>query len=181
MILFRITLIVVLAGLPLACGDKKKPSTKSEPATASVLAPFELKVDPGEALAVVDAVAAAPKDDVVAVGRIGNIVKGFATFNLVDKTLDYCGAGGAMDNCATPWDYCCIAADEKAAHTLVVEVHGDNGEVLEADSLPGLRLLDLVVVKGKIQKDEHGNATILATGWYRRERPKLRDGLNWPE
>ena len=48
MILFRITLIVVLAGLPLACGDKKKPSTKSEPATASVLAPFELKVDPGD-------------------------------------------------------------------------------------------------------------------------------------
>ncbi len=181
MTLSRITLIVVLAGLPLACGDKKEPSADPAPAKPSALASLELKADPGEALAVVDAVAAAPKDDVVAVGRIGNIVKGFATFNLVDKTLDYCGAGGAMENCATPWDYCCIAADEKAAHTLVVEVHGDNGEVLEADSLPGLRLLDLVVVKGKIQKDEHGNATILATGWYRRERPKLRDGLNWPE
>ena len=110
MTLFRFTLIVVLAGLPLACGDKKTPSTTSEPATTSVLAPFELRADPGEALAVADAVAAAPKDEVVAVGRIGNIVKGFATFNLVDKTLDFCGAGVARDDCATPWDYCCSAA-----------------------------------------------------------------------
>ena len=181
MTLCRITLIAVLAGLPLACGDKKDPLLDPAPIQTSALASFELKADPGKALAVVDAVAAAPKDEVVAVGRIGNIVLGYASFNLVDETLAYCGAGGSMENCATPWDYCCIAAEEKAAHTLVVEVHGKDGEVLEADSLPGLRLLDLVVVTGKIQKDEHGNPTILATGWYRRERPKLRDGLRWPE
>ena len=49
-----------------------------------------------------------------------------------------------------------------------------------ADALPGLRLLDRIAVKGKLVHDAHGNATILADGWFRRDRPPLRDGLRWP-
>jgi hypothetical protein len=47
--------------------------------------------------------------------------------------------------------------------------------------MPSLRLLDLLVVKGTVEKDEHGNVTVVAVGWHRRERPDLPEGLHWPE
>jgi hypothetical protein len=68
-----------------------------------------------------------------------------------------------------------------AVATISVEARGADGKPLRADALPGLRLLDLVVAKGKVEKDEHGNVTVVTTGWFSRERPKLPDGLRWPE
>jgi nitrogen fixation protein len=29
--------------------------------------------------------------------------------------------------------------------------------------------------------DEHGNHTVLATGWYREQRPNLPADTRWPE
>jgi len=121
-----------------------------------------------------------PGEEVVVEGRISNVVKGFATFNLVDAELYYCGKGQAADECKTPWDYCCVDAGERAAATLSVDARGADGKVL-AGALPGLRLLDLVVVKGRLEKDDHGNVTVVATGWFTRERPELPDDLHWPE
>jgi hypothetical protein len=68
-----------------------------------------------------------------------------------------------------------------AVATLNVEARGPDGKPLKADSVPGLRLLDLVVAKGKVEKDDHGNVTVVATGWFSRERPELPDGLDWPK
>ena len=68
-----------------------------------------------------------------------------------------------------------------AVATLNVEARGHDGRPLSAASLPGLRLLDLVVAKGKVEKDEHGNVTVVTTGWFTRERPTLPDGLDWPK
>ncbi len=68
-----------------------------------------------------------------------------------------------------------------AVATLVVEARGADGKPLKAGALSGLRLLDLVAVKGKVEKDEHGNVTVVTSGWFTRERPKLREGLRWPE
>ena len=68
-----------------------------------------------------------------------------------------------------------------AVATLNVEARGSDGKLLKAGSLPGLRLLDLVVARGKVEKDAHGNVTVVTTGWFTRERPKLPDGLEWPE
>jgi hypothetical protein len=78
-----------------------------------------------------------------------------------------------------------VDAGERAAATLAVEVRGVDGRVLGVGR-PGpvllpLRLLDLVAVKGRIEKDEHGNVTIVETMRYVRERPELPDGLHWPE
>ena len=179
--MIRTVCLFVLVAALFACGDKKE-AAPTAPKPSAELASFTLKVDPGEAISVEDAKEAAPKDGVVAVGRIRNIVKGFASFQLTDASLDYCGGGAdKMDDCATPWDYCCIPQTEVNTATLLVEARDKNGKVLESADLPGLRLLDLVVVKGKLTKDEHGNVTIEATGWHRRERPELRDGLSWPE
>jgi len=68
-----------------------------------------------------------------------------------------------------------------AVATISVEARGPDGRPLKADTVPGFRLLDLVVAKGKVEKDEHGNVTVVATGWFTRERPKLPEGLHWPE
>ena len=68
-----------------------------------------------------------------------------------------------------------------AVATINVEARGPDGRTLEADAIPGLRLLDLVAVRGNVEKDEHGNVTVVATGWFTRERPKLPEGLHWPE
>jgi hypothetical protein len=168
-----------IAILLCACGkEEASPAPPSPP--ASGLAHLALPADPGEALTVL-AAKAAKDGDVVVEGRIGHVVKGFVSFQLVDTSLDYCGAGkDPMDDCDTPWDYCCTPQDQKNDATLLVEAHDANGRPLKADALPGLRLLDRIAVKGKLVHDSHGNATILATGWFRRDRPPLRDGLRWP-
>jgi hypothetical protein len=68
-----------------------------------------------------------------------------------------------------------------AVATINVQARGPDGKLLQAESLPGLRLLDLVVVKGKVEKDAQGNVAVVTTGWFSRERPKLPDGLDWPQ
>ena len=112
---------------PLACGDKETPP-KDDTAPARATADFALAKDPGAAMSVNEAKAAAPRDAVVVEGRIDNIVDGYVTFNLVDTSLEYCGQVTAED-CPTPWDYCCIAPDRKSAATLTVEVAGPVGEI----------------------------------------------------
>jgi hypothetical protein len=141
-----------------------------------------LAADPGDAISIEEAKEAAPRDEVIAVGRIRAMVKGYASFQLTDISLDYCGSGDdPMEKCPTPWDYCCIPQEFVNDATLLVEARDESGRPLSAAALPGLRLLDLIAVKGKLVKDEHGNVAIEATGWYRRERPTLHDQVVWPQ
>jgi hypothetical protein len=174
----RWIVLAALAAVPLACGKEKAP--KPPPAPAGPTLELTLSGDPGTALSVMEAKAKGSGEEVTVVGRISTIVKGRGVFNLVDEELYYCGKGGAEDLCKTPWDYCCVAGEEVAAGTLSVEVRGPDGKP-RAGSMPSLRLLDLLVVKGTVEKDEHGNVTVVAVGWHRRERPDLPEGLHWPE
>ncbi len=169
-------LVVCLALLPLACGEKGAP----QPETKT----FKL-ADPGRGVSVKKVKEMGPGEEVLVEGRVSNMVKGLHAYNLVDDELYYCGRGGKEDDCKTPWDYCCVDAGERAAATISVEVRDANGKVLPMGR-PGpvhadLRLLDLVTVKGKIEKDEHGNVTIVETMRYVRERPELPGDLHWPE
>lgn len=168
-------LVTCLVLVAFACG-KEEPTVKQAPPDAPR---FTLTADPGEALSVLKAKEMGPGEEVVVEGRISNIVKGRVLFNLVDESLDYCGKK-TPEGCKTPWDYCCVDAGERADGTLVIEARGADGKV-EKGAPADLRLLDLVAVKGKVEKDEHDNVTVVATGWFRRERPTLPDGLNWPE
>ena len=167
---------LVAFGLLIACGETSAPSVPKEP----VADPLRLAADPGEAQSVLDAVEAEDGVEVVVVGRVKHLVQGHALFHLIDASLEYCGQVRPEDDCPTPWDYCCIPQPEQIDATVVVELVGPDGKV--RDGAPaGLRLLDLVVVKGRLQRDEHDNPVIAATGWFRRERPALHDGLLWPE
>lgn len=170
-----LTALVFLA----ACGREEPASPTESKAAGADLSKFALAADPGQAISVFDA-KKGDADTVVVVGRIQDVTKGYAAFKLIDTSLDYCGMGSSTDDCPTPWDYCCTPKDEIAAATLLVEAQ-DNGKIIKSKGLAGLRLLDLVVVKGKRVKDEHGNVRVLAEGWYRRERPELREGLRWPQ
>jgi hypothetical protein len=179
--------VALLAGLlSLASCSKSEPTADGgggggAPATSGPGAALRLTADPANARSVADLRAQADASgEVVVYGRVSSIVPGLAAFTLTDTKLDYCGSGSdSMENCPTPWDYCCIPGEERAQATLYVEARNAQGTPL-ADPLADLRLLDLVAAKGKLEKDAQGNHTVVASGWFRRERPKLPEGLEWP-
>jgi hypothetical protein len=168
--------------LPLLAACAKEPSKPAAKPAAPGMERFVLASDPGTALPVVEAKKAAPSESAVVVGRIRAIASGQAVIQLTDDSLDYCGRGkDPMDNCPTPWDYCCLDQGDVKEKTLVVEIRGGDGAPLQTPSLPELQLLDLVAVKGKLSKDANGNVLLVAEGYFRRERPKLGDQVVWPE
>ena len=109
-------------------------------------------------------------DEVVVVGRIGGSftpwVEGLAAFSIVDGSLDAC-SDIPGDHCPTPWDYCC-ATDKLPTSTALVKVVDDAGDVVKADARELLKVQELstVVVKGKAQRDDAGNLTVLANSIY---------------
>jgi hypothetical protein len=167
-----------------ACGEAPAPVASTGGGAAAPLGAasrFALPADPGTAQSVEEALKGAPKDAVVVVGRVRDLTPGFAAFTMVDVSLDYCGGGkDTMDGCPTPWDYCCIPAEDVAAKTIPVAVK-EKGDVAAVPKLPELRRLDLVVVTGRLVKDEQGAVALEATGWYRRQRPDFPPAVVFPE
>jgi hypothetical protein len=166
----------------LASCSGGSPAAGSPPAapTPPEVARLQLAAKPAGAVSVVEAKKAGPGERVVT-GRIANVVRGFAVLTLIDTSLPYCGEKNKEDDCKTPWDYCCETAETRSAHSIVVEARGADGKPLRAQSLPELRLLDVVTATGRLQVDEHGNHVLVATGWHRDARPELPAGLRWPE
>jgi hypothetical protein len=98
-------LVICIALLPLACGgDKPKPPTTTTPSAG--LDQFKLAADPGKAISVNETKQKGPGEEVIVVGRLNNIVKGLAAFNLVDESMEYCGQATGEKCCNKPWDYC---------------------------------------------------------------------------
>lgn len=120
----------------------------------------------------VGAVVATAKEgaEVVVTGRVGGAEKvfidGFAAFTIIDATVPPCGVG-KMDDCETPWDYCCDAPEVLAANGLSVELVAD-GQPLRANArgFHGLDHLSTVVVTGKVARDSAGNVRVLASGLH---------------
>jgi hypothetical protein len=166
---------LLVAGALAAAGCSK--DDPPAPAGGGGPTPYALAADLPGGMPAGEARAAAPKKDVVVVGRAREFVKGFAAFSLIDARVPYCGQN-EMEGCPTPWDYCCHVPDI-APNSVGVIVKAKDGSVASLDAIPELRNLDLVAVRGDLVKDEAGNVTLEATGWYRRERPKLPDGLDW--
>jgi len=165
------------------CGGSEAPVAKMPPEAANNLARFRTAAEPAGAVDVAAARAQSKQggSKVVVVGRIANIVQGFAVFTLMDRSLPYCGEKNKDDTCSTPWDYCCEPKETRTAHSMVVELRDAAGKPIATPSLPDLRLLDLVVVSGALQQDEHGNPVLVAAQVFRRERPTLPDNVRWPQ
>jgi hypothetical protein len=173
--LFSMSLCVVLA----ACGGgeaSQSPAKSPSPAVTALM----LKSEPANAIGVGAAKQKGPADQVAVTGRIFTITPGFAQLQLMDLELPYCGEKDKSDTCPTPWDYCCDKP-KIPANSLLVEARGADGKPLATASLGDLRLLDRVTVAGKLARDEHGNLALLATGWFRVERPTLADHVKLPQ
>ena len=147
----------------------------SEPAPAASSAPesstYLLGAEPAEAKDVIAARTDTKNDEaVVVVGRIGGDMKpwieGRAAFSIVDRSLVPCNEREG-DDCPTPWDYCCDTDKFPEAKALV-KVVDEAGKLVGTDAreLLGVKELQTVVVKGKAQRDEAGNLTVLADGVY---------------
>ena len=109
-------------------------------------------------------------DEVAVLGRIGGStepwVEGRAAFQIVDPTLVPCNEKPG-DSCTTPWDYCCDT-DRLPKSMATVKFVDASGKTLETDArqLLGLKELQSVVIKGKAQRDEAGNLTVLASNIF---------------
>jgi hypothetical protein len=179
----RLLPLLSLVALLAACGEPPAPTAVSTgapaaatPAAAATNSRFALAADPGTAVSVEQAIKTGAKDEVLVVGRLRDRTPGFAAFTLVDAAVEYCDP---KEGCPTPWDYCCHE-EEAAIKTIPVRVE-EKGDVVALAKIPELRRLDLVVVKGRIVKDEKGDPALLATGWFRRDRPSIGDHVTFPE
>jgi hypothetical protein len=161
-------LLLVLA-LAFAASCSHEAHSSSAPAS-DVPESFFL-ASPPAARTVADVITSAKDgDEVVVIGRVGGarkvFVDGFAAFSIVDATVQPCGSA-KMDECQTPWDYCCDAPEVMAKNTVSVELMLD-GKPLKATarSFHGLDHLKTVVVTGKVVRDDAGNVRVLATGLH---------------
>lgn len=158
---------VCLLGLGLAltgCG-KGNPSVDG--------AKYLLAAEPAGAL---DVLAAREKvkdgDDIVLAGRIGGSKRPMgqeAFFHVVDLSLAHCPK---EEKCPTPWDYCCIDDEDRFKAMAMVKFESEPGKTITTDArqLLGVKELDLVVVRGKAQRNEAGNLVVLGEGLYVKEK-----------
>ena len=177
--------LAVILALQVAAGCSRPSPQGGAPAQGPAApAPSEylLSAEPPGARDVADVRKSARADEaVVVVGRVGGEVKDFdplaymdrnpwvegkAAFLIADTSLVPCNAR-AGDNCPTPWDYCCDNDVLKDSRLMVKLVDRD-GQSLPADArtLLGLKELQTVVVRGRAERDESGNVTILASGLF---------------
>lgn len=176
MIRFVALISVLSLSLPGCGGDAVPTAGTGGGGTAS----FLLKADMPEALNVYRAKKKAEGDEVVVWGRVREEVEGAGAFTIIDDAIDYCGRGQHDCGCPTPWDYCCELEKVPEA-SLAIEIRDAEGEVVEIPK-GDMRRLDLIALKGKLQKTESGGLILVASdGWFRRERPDLPEGLNWPK
>jgi len=171
----RIVLLSACFGLLLAIGCSQQSGEEAANSPSNDVSvdgsKYVLNEQPEDAKEVIAArEAAADGDEVVVVGRIGGDVNPWienrAAFSIVDNSLRAC-SDIPGDECPTPWDYCC-ETDKLATGTALVKVVDADGQLIKTDArkLLPVKELSTVVVRGKAQRDDAGNLTVLADGVY---------------
>jgi len=187
--LTRSSVLLALAMLA-AVGCSSSNTSTAKPDVAAEQAPakpspegekFILAAAPEQHQTVIEAREAVKDGDEVAVlGRIGGStdpwVEGRAAFHIVDPTLIPCNEIEG-DSCKTPWDYCCDT-DRLPKSMATVKFVDESGKTLETDArtLLGLKELQSIVVKGKAQRDEAGNLTVLASSVFVQPAKAVKPG-----
>ena len=104
--------------------------------------------------------------EIVLVGRVKDFVEGASVLTLADESLEDC-TRDAME-CATPWDYCCVAPDLVSSGTATVKLVNAAGEPMLV-GLKGVKGIDHLVqlaAEGKVVRDETGNLVVEASRLY---------------
>lgn len=110
------------------------------------------------------------QDDIVLVGRIGGRknpwIEGRSAFMLIDASMSVVADGKETEEGQICMDDCC--ASLRAECTTLVKIVDDQGKPLAVDTreLLDVKENDMVVVKGKVQRDDEGTFTVAASGVY---------------
>lgn len=161
---YHCTIIVMLVATLAGCNNKSEQKPTNIDGSL-----YQLTSSPGDAISIMELRNVAKNnDEVVVVGRIGGRqpwIEGLSAFTLVDSSLTPCNEI-PEDKCPTPWDYCC--EPYLLASQALVKVVNKEGKPLDigAQELLGVKTLQTVVVKGKVQLDKEGNMSVLASGVY---------------
>ncbi|MFO0880988.1 MAG: hypothetical protein U0840_27000 [Gemmataceae bacterium] len=167
--------IIALLALTAGCGTGSNPTDGPKNARGDAPAKVEdkkylLSAEPAGVKGVLETRKQAKDgDDVVMVGHIAGSTKPFvdgrASFAVLDLSIKPCPP---EEGCPTPWDCCCTPPDELRAATAQVKFTGEDGKTVgvSAKELLGVKELSVVVVKGKANRDEKGNLTLVASGLF---------------
>jgi hypothetical protein len=158
-------LLSVVLSLMLGC-SRSNPAPQGVSGTGnSPDAAYLLVEKPADAQGVAQARKTEGGDEEITVeGRIGGsekpFIDGMAAFTVVDTAIPHCSAD---EGCPTPWDYCC-ETDKLKDSTALVKFIGADGVPVSKDAreLLGVKELSRIIVRGKAQRDEQGNLTVLA-------------------
>lgn len=173
---FRTFTVSALLFLFLGCSENSSVRSPSQNIDSTAVSPidgssFLLSSEPSESHDILTVRARAEDgDEIVIAGRIGGSVnpwiEGRAAFSIVDASLKAC-SDIPGDQCDKPWDYCCETPKLSTA-TALVKVVNDAGELVQADAreLLAVKELSSVIIRGKAQRDDSGNLTVLAHGVY---------------
>jgi len=152
---------------PAAAPDPAKPGATALPPT------LRLAAAPAGAKDVAAVRAAAPRDgDRVIVrgviaGRADPIAPTRAILTLLDPAIKTCDKE-ADDTCKTPWDACCVPADERTRNSVTVQVVDPQGHPLKTSlaSVDGVKPLARLVVAGTAKVTPDGTLLINADGVF---------------
>lgn len=130
----------------------------AEPPAAPAIPPSIFTKTPGKDPKGVTATMRGAKkgDRVVVEAKIGGRVEPFvgnrSVFVIADLALKSCDESGD-DGCRTPWDYCCVPAEDKKTGLATVEIVGDDGKPIRtgAEGVGGLEPLARIVVEGTVR------------------------------
>lgn len=168
---------LVAAGALWASGcDKSAPTSGAASDVAvSPLLPkgFFLAGAPDEVKDVIAAKKGAkPGDRIVVRGRIGGSKEPMAAeraiFTIMDLGLQPCGAG-KMEECPTPWDYCCDPREEITKNIATVQVVDASGRPLKAGlkNMGKLKPMAEVVIQGRVAGGTSADSLVVdATGIF---------------
>jgi len=134
-------------------------------------AKYALVDEPDGAIGVIEARQSSKDGEpIVLVGRVGGAtnpwIEGRAAFTMLDASKSVVATGKEASGNEICMGDCC--AQERAACTALVTVVDVNGQVLPVDSRQLFRIAenDMLLVRGKVKKDETGNFTVIADGVF---------------
>lgn len=165
-------MLLLLAGVS-GCGQQTVQATVDTRNTPVIdKSKYILTEEPDGAVGVIIAREdAKDHDDIVLVGRIGGRkdpwIDGRSAFTVIDAAMSVVADGAESGDGELCMDDCC--ASLRAECTTLVKIVDEQGKPLPIDArvLLGAKETDMVVVKGKVQRDdEQGTFTIAASGVY---------------
>jgi hypothetical protein len=167
--------LAALVGLAAGCGPNGPEgggAPKDDPAALAEGKKYLLSAEPAGAKGVI-AVRKRAKagDEVAVVGQVGGaqrpFTEGRAQFLIVDPSLK------PTAECDCPWDFCELKKEKLAAARLSVQLVDAEGKTLRAGAraMFGIKELSVVVVKGKVRRDDKDNVIVVASGLFVRPVP----------